>query len=287
MHVILGGTGHIGSALAVRLLASGEQVTVVTRDEGKAAAWRARGASVAIVDVHDTATLRKLLAPGRRLFLLNPPAAPSTDTEVEERRSSHAILSAVEGTDLERVVAASTYGAQPGTNIGDLGVLHEMEQGLATMRVPAAVLRSAYYMSNWDHALESARTEGKVHTFFPVDFVLPMVAPQDIAERAAELMLEGAGQGAVHHVEGPTRYSPADVAAAFASALGRDVKAEEIPPSAWIDAMKTIGFSDRAAASFAGMTRAALAATYPDVSEVTRGSTSLTRYVADLVAASR
>ena len=44
---------------------------------------------------------------GKRAFLLNPPAAPSSDTDVEERATVAAIVEALEGSGLEKVVAAS------------------------------------------------------------------------------------------------------------------------------------------------------------------------------------
>ena len=40
MHIILGGTGHMGSATARALLDKGEPVTIVTRDPSKGAGWR-------------------------------------------------------------------------------------------------------------------------------------------------------------------------------------------------------------------------------------------------------
>jgi hypothetical protein len=46
-------------------------------------------------------------------------------------------------------------------------------------------------MSNWDAAVESARKDGEVPSFFPVDFPLPMVAPRDLGRIAARLMTEG------------------------------------------------------------------------------------------------
>jgi hypothetical protein len=60
---------------------------VVTRDPSKVAGLRQDGADVAIADVHDVEALRRIFDQGRRLFLLNPPAAPSSDTAAEERRS--------------------------------------------------------------------------------------------------------------------------------------------------------------------------------------------------------
>ncbi len=44
MHVVLGGTGHIGSALAQTLLDQREPVLVVTRRPDAAHAWTQRGA---------------------------------------------------------------------------------------------------------------------------------------------------------------------------------------------------------------------------------------------------
>ncbi|WP_200887392.1 NAD-dependent epimerase/dehydratase family protein [Sphingomonas sp. ERG5] len=44
MYIILGGTGHVGSAAAKALLARGEAVTIVTHDKDKGAALnRPRG----------------------------------------------------------------------------------------------------------------------------------------------------------------------------------------------------------------------------------------------------
>jgi uncharacterized protein YbjT (DUF2867 family) len=93
-------------------------------------------------------------------------------------------------SSLEKIVAESTYGAQPGSQIGDLGVLYEMEQQIAAQSIPFSIIRAAYYMSNWDFSLQSAKHDGVIHTFFPTDFALPMVAPRDIGQLAARLMTE-------------------------------------------------------------------------------------------------
>jgi uncharacterized protein YbjT (DUF2867 family) len=156
MHIILGGTGHVGSAAADALLARGQAVTIVSRRADKAGPWRQKGAQVALVDVHDAAALHQVFRQGNRLFLLNPPAPPSTDTAAEERKSLASIFRALEGSGLEKIVALSTYGAQPGSRIGDLGVLYEMEQGLANQPVPATIIRAAYLMSNWEMSLPTA-----------------------------------------------------------------------------------------------------------------------------------
>ncbi len=259
---------------------------MVTRDARKADAWQQKGAQVAIADVHDTVRLKQIFRQGKRLFLLNPPAPPSTDTAAEERRSLRAILDALDGSGLEKIVAQSTYGAQPGERVGDLAVLYELEQALARQDIPASIVRGAYYMSNWEHALYSAQDEGKVYAYYPADFQLPMVAPQDIGEVAARLLTEPTGQMGLYHVEGPELYSPADVAAAFATALQQPVEAVEIPRDQWEGSLKAVGFSDAAAESMANMTAVTLKG--PELPEKPiRGATSLQSYIADLVAGSQ
>jgi uncharacterized protein YbjT (DUF2867 family) len=285
MHIILGGTGHVGSATARALLRRGEAVTIVSRHAGKAEYGREGQPQVAVADVHDTDALRAVFRRGKRLFLLNPPADPATDTDEVERMRLSSILAALDGSGLEKIVAQSTYGAQPGRQIGDLGVLYEMEQALAAKPIASSIIRAAYYMSNWDTALETARTDGVVHTFFPVDFQLPMVAPEDLGEAAARLMTEPVERTGVHHVEGPRRYSSADVAAAFADALQRPVTAVEVRRERWIETYRSLGFSDAAAASYAGMTAATVGAHFPPLAEVERGTVSLQAYIGALTLA--
>ena len=283
--IVLGATGHVGSAVVGALLGRGESVIAVTHDPGKSEALERRGAQIAVADVHDSDALRDVFRCGRRLFLLNPPAPPSTDTADEERKTLAAILAALEDSGLERIVAESTYGAQPGTRVGDLGVLYEMERALAAGSIPFGVIRAAYYMSNWEAALATARSEGKVRTFYPPDFRLPMVAPDDLGEIAARLLSEEADPSGIHYVEGPERYSSADVAAAFSEALNRDVEAVETPRDGWIPALKGLGFSDAAAESMAHMTTITRESQYEIPDRPLRGRLSLSAYITRLAAA--
>lgn len=281
MHIILGGTGHVGSAVAETLLAEGEPVTVVGHDPGKAAAWEARGARFALADIHDAEALRRIFRTGRRAFLLNPPAPPDLDTDAEERRTVAAILAAVQGAGLEKLVAESTYGARPAERCGDLNTLWDLEHGLAAQPVLFAINRGAYYFSNWAANLAEVREKGVLRTMFDAEFVLPMVAPEDLGRHAAALMTDE--RAGTFFVEGPRRYSPQDVADAFAAALGREVRVETTPRDQWASAFEAMGFSKAAAQSYARMT----AATVDDLElpeDPVRGRVRLEDYVAALVA---
>jgi uncharacterized protein YbjT (DUF2867 family) len=284
MYIILGATGHVGSAVAQSLLDKNEPVTVVLHDAKKGADWQQKGASVAVVDVHDTDKLQAVFQQGKRLFVLNPPAPITTDTVLEERRSVASILAALPGSKLEKIVVESTYGAQPGDRVGDLGVLYELERGLIQTGIPTRIIRAAYYMSNWDMALVTARQTGQVHTLYPAEFKLPMVAPQDLGEVGARLLMEPVEQNGLCYVEGPERYSSADVAAAFADALNKEVNAVETPRETWVSSLQQTGFSKPAAESMAAMTAITLDQTYELPEAPIRGEITLQAYISALVA---
>lgn len=284
MHIILGGTGHVGSAAARALLERGEAVTIVSRSRSKAPDLEARGARVAIADINDVKRVSRIVAQGTCLLLLNPPADPSTDVDAEERRTLAAIFAALDGAKLEKIVAISTYGAQPGKHIADLGALYEMEQELATLPIPGTIVRGAYYMSNWAAQVSSARKAGVIHTFFPADFKLPMVDPVDIGRTAAALMAGPGTSTGTYHVEGPYRYSANDVAAAFARVLERPVEAVEVAQEGWLEALEAVGFSRPAATAFANSFAATLKEPYPSSDVALHGTASLEEYVSALAA---
>jgi uncharacterized protein YbjT (DUF2867 family) len=114
-----------------------------------------------------------------------------------------------------------------------------------------------------------------------------MVAPEDLGQVATRLLREPREHTGLHYVEGPTTYSSAEVAAAFATALNKPVQAVETPRAQWVAALTQRGFSARAAEAMAAMTARTLAQhNYPPTAPV-RGTTTLQAYVTHLVQASQ
>ncbi|YCI06830.1 NmrA family NAD(P)-binding protein (plasmid) [Ensifer sp. D2-11] len=286
MFIVIGANGHVGSAVVTTLLNGGHPVTAVLHSRGSVASWRKRGAQTAVVDVRDSDELSAVFRTGTRAFLLNPNADVSTDTDREEHATVRSIVAALDEAGLEKVVVASTYGAQPGERCGDLNVLYDFEQALAAQPIPATVQRGAYYMSNWDNLLDAAK-DGVLPTMLPADMKIPMVAPADLGKAAARHLLEPPHDHDVHYVEGPERYSPQDVANAFAAALGNPVRVEVTPRDQWIAAYRELGFSAAAAESYARMTAVSVDSGFAMSEPFDRGETTLEDYVGALVAKSR
>jgi uncharacterized protein YbjT (DUF2867 family) len=286
MYIIMGGTGHVGSATAEVLLERGEQVIIVTRSAAGASKWRKRGAEIAEAKVEDVSSLHAAFQRGRRAFLLNPPADPTTDTDLVERRRVANILAALEGSGLEKVVAESTGGAQRGERIGDLSVLWELEEGLRNQPIPAAINRAAYYMSNWDGLLDSVRNAGKLPTMFPPDLAIPMAAPRDLGEAAANRLTSSLDDVGIRYIEGPRSYTSNEVAKAFAHALGRSVEVDVTPREKLKDAFLGMGFSAAAAESYARMIANSIDNGFDISDDPLRGKTTLEAYIQNLVVTS-
>ena len=283
MYVIMGGTGHVGSATAAALLARGEQVAIVTHDANRAGEWLREGAETVEANVNEVASLRAAFRRGSRALLLNPNADTSADTDAVERRTVANILSALNGSGLEKVVAASTGGAQPGDRIGDLSVLWELEEGLRRQPIPAAINRGAYYLSNWDSQLDAVRKTGTLQTMYPADLLIPMVAPLDLGEIAAQRLVSTPDDIGIRYVGGPRRYSSADVAKAFSQALGAPVGVDVIPRDEWKEAFQGLGFSEAAADSYARMTAVSLDGGFDMPDDALRGATTLEAHIRDLL----
>jgi NAD(P)H dehydrogenase (quinone) len=109
-----------------------------------------------------------------------------------------------------------------------------METALRGLGLPLTLLRPGWFIDNaaWDVA--SARETGVIKSFLlPTEKKFPMVAARDIGAVAAELIQQDWSGTRVIELEGPYRVSPNDLAKAFASVLGKPVRAEAVPRETW------------------------------------------------------
>lgn len=280
MYVVLGASGNVGSEVLAALEPTGEKLIAVVHGQQQADAIAGGNIEPVVVDLADADALRTVLQRGRRAFLLNPPGNPGGDAEADELRTARAIAAALDGSGLEKVVVASTYGARPQSGVGDLGVLHEVERLVAESGIPCAINRGAYYFTNLDMLLEPAQ-QGSVPTAFPAELPLPMASPVDLGTAAADRLVGPLDDTGIVHVEGPERYSFADVAAAFAAALRRPVAVATTPREQWEESFRAVGFSPETARSYAQMTAATI--DDPELpANPRRGRVTLQQHVANL-----
>ncbi|MDR5734500.1 NmrA family NAD(P)-binding protein [Caballeronia sp. LZ025] len=233
MYAITGITGQVGGALANALLEAGQRVRAVVRDARKGDAWRARGCEVAVATMTDADALAQAFEGAHGVFILLPPEFDPAPGFPEAREVIDAIVAAVSRAKPRRIVCLSTIGAQAAQE--NLLTQHTLlQEALASQPIPVAFLRPGWFMENsaWD--VQSAREEGIVHSFLqPLDRAIPMIATGDIGKAAAKLLQEAWQGHRIIELEGPKRVSPDDIARAFATALGKPVRAQPVPRDTW------------------------------------------------------
>lgn len=166
-------------------------------------------------------------------FFLNSRRQGKDDPEPgypEARRVIAAVHEAIERARPGRVAYLSTIGADADED--NLLIQRTlMEQALATLPMPVTFLRPGWFLDNaaWD--VSSAMDDGVVRSFLAPP--IAMVAAQDVGRTAAVLIRESWEGVRVVRLEGPSRVSPNDIAAAFSAAIGHPVRAEIVAREQW------------------------------------------------------
>ena len=233
MYAITGITGQVGGALGNALLDQGLPVRAVVRDADKGASWAARGCDVALADMNDATALTAAFAGANAVFILPPSEFDPMPGYKQARETIDAIVAALIAACPAKVLCLSTIGADAmQDNLLTQRTL--IEQALSDLPIPVTFLRPGWFLENalWDVA--SARNDGVIHSFLmPLDKPVAMVATRDIGALAATLIQEDWTGNRFVELEGPRRISPNDLAAAFARALARPVRAEIVARDSW------------------------------------------------------
>ena len=240
MYAVTGITGKVGGAVAQSLLAAGEKVRAVVRDEAKGRPWADKGCEVAVAEIGDAEALTAAFAGVDGVFLMTPPNYDPEPGFPETQANARAIETAIAAARPGKLVFLSTVGAQSAEpNLLNNSKL--TEEMLRRAPVPVAFLRAAWFMENaaWD--VEAARS-GVIASFLqPLDHAIPMVATADIGATAAALLQESWTGVRVVELEGPRRYAAADIGLAFAATLGREVRMEPVPRDTWEQLFRSQG----------------------------------------------
>lgn len=244
MYAVTGITGQVGGAMAHALLDAKRPVRAIVRNADKAAAWATQGCEVAMATMDDADALAKAFSGAEGVFILPPNAFDPSPGFPEARAVIAAVTQALSRARPARVVCLSTIGAQARQpNLLTQRTL--MEEALSVLPIPITFLRPAWFMENFAWDVGSAKDTDVIQSFLqPLDKPIPMVATVDIGRLAAELIQEEWEGNRIVELEAERRYSPSDVAATFASILGRPVRAEAVPREMWEALFRSQGMKD-------------------------------------------
>jgi len=242
MFVIAGASGRTGKVVAETLLSKGQQVRVVVRDVGKAAALRERGAEVVRASLDDAAGLELALKGAVGFYTLLPEdLGAAAEFHPHRRRMADAMAAAVRASGVPHVVFLSgTPAALPDGN-GPARDVRYAEDALRAAARKVTILRASFFLENVFAALPPAKHEGIYPNFHPsADFAFPTVATRDIGKVAARCLLEPPAASEVIDLLGP-EYSVRDLARGLGKALGKNLQVVDVPTLAQVDALTRAG----------------------------------------------
>ncbi|MES2063826.1 MAG: NmrA family NAD(P)-binding protein [Bacteroidota bacterium] len=282
MHIITGASGRVGSAVVANLIKKGEKVRGIIHDEKKAGKLKKLGAEVAVADALNLHALTKAMQGGSTLFAITPETGKTDDVIADTKNILENYHGAVAASGIQKVVGLSSVGAQLGQNSGNLYMSYLLERAFNGLDVQSTFIRPAYYFSNWMMYLPAIKEQGVLASFYPVDMKIAMVSPTDVAQYAADLLTKNDDNSKVYELLGPGYYSTQDVADAFADALGKAVKAQQIPRDEWNKTLKKTGFSPDGIKNFIEMTELVIAGKTDAEAKgatVLKASTTLQQYI--------
>ena len=254
MFLVAGVSGNTGSKVADLLLAKGEEVRVLVRDEAKGAAWKAKGCEVAVGSLEDVDFVSKSFEGIASAYLLLPPAMGAEDPVAHGKKVIDGYVEALSQNDhLETIAFLSSLGAQyDKLPMGLIDISAYAESKLLGVNAQFFFLRAAYFMENWLGNLAQMQN-GTLPTFLRESFPVQMVSTQDIAEAAVEALLDPTKPWDVIQIAGPEQYNSWDVAAAFGKALGKQVKVETLPVENMVEIMGQWGVPPKLAGAMQTM----------------------------------
>jgi uncharacterized protein YbjT (DUF2867 family) len=255
MFVVVGATGNTGSAVADTLLSQKQSVRVVVRSADKGAAWKAKGAEIAVASLDDVPALAKAFESAKGVYLLVPPNYGAAAWLADQRARMDRVAEAVKKSDISHVVFLSSVGGHIAEGTGPIKAARYGEQMLGAVAKNLTVLRPCYFMDNWAPVLGAAKAQGVLPTFIAPMAKIPMISTKDIGRVGAEQLMAGGKGKQIMELAGPEEYSPEQVAAALSQILDRGVLAQHAPLSAVGPTFKSFGFSDEAAKLFEEMYR--------------------------------
>lgn len=256
---ITGATGHIGGAIAERLLKAGHKVRAVGRSSDKLAPLTAKGAEARVGDQADTGFLTEAFTGADAVFAMIPPNPAAPDLRAEQRNFATAIKEAVEAADVKRVVALSSLGAEHSSGTGPIAGLHEFETILkAVPNLGIVALRPTYFMENFLYSIPMIKNAGFNGGFVLAATTIPMIATRDIAVVAAEYLAEPVFEGmTVRELLGPKDHTFAEATWILGTAIGKpDLAYVDLSKEDYKNGLLDAGFSESAADTYIEMEKA-------------------------------
>jgi uncharacterized protein YbjT (DUF2867 family) len=223
-YVITGGAGHISKPLASALLKAGHTVTVIGRNAEHLKPLTDLGAIAATGSVEDDAFLKATFAGADAAYLMIPPKYDVTgDWKQWIGSIGKKYAAAIKDSGIKHAVLLSSIGAHLPEGCGPVSGLYFAEKELKTLTdVNLLFLRPSYFYYNLLANTSLVKQAGIIGSNFGGgDFKLVLTDTSDIADVAADALLNLSFKGHSHLYISSDVRSTDEIASVLGAAIGK------------------------------------------------------------------
>lgn len=220
--VVTGSLGNISKPLAEKLIAAGHSVTVVSSKADKTAQIEAIGAKAAIGSVEDVAFLTKTFTGADAVYTMVPPNFGASNWKKYIANIGENYSEAIHAAGIKNVVNLSSMGAHMPEGCGPVSGLFFVEKALNALEVVNVKhLRPGFFYTNFLANVGMVKHMGIIGGNYGENATLVIVHPEDIAEVAAEELLNLSFKGkSVRYIVSDEKTTQ-EVATTLGTAVGK------------------------------------------------------------------
>lgn len=234
MILIVGGSGTLGHLLAVKLLAAGQPVQIMSRTPSNVGVLRAEGAEVVEGDLLDRDSLQRacegvvtVVAAAHSIMGRGANASVHVDGAGHCR-----LIDAAKAAGVDRFVYVSVHEADPAyRRVPFFRIKHDVEQYLKASGLAYTILRPTAFMDLHAHVLigKAILDKGKVVLFGHGDRPRNFVAASDVAQVAFLVVGDPSLANQTIDIGGPENLSNNDVVRLYERRRGSPARVVHAP----------------------------------------------------------
>lgn len=244
--------GHVGRHVASMMIRAGVRPLLLARNPQKIPHHLRRHSEVVQADSTDPQQVVAATRAVDAIYWVDP-STVSSDPLADYAMATRAVVEAVAANGISRVIFQSSVGAEKRHGVGEIDGLAHTEVALDDLSADVTHLRCGYFFTNLLMDIDAVR-QGQLQTVLPLDQAISWVAPRDVAEVAAHMLLSPEWHGhRVQAVHGPQDLSWQQVAEVLAAHVGHPVRVQRMSDSAMCKQYRTAGMSPKMADALLGM----------------------------------
>jgi uncharacterized protein YbjT (DUF2867 family) len=189
--VLTGSLGNITKPLAIKLIKSGQQITIISSKADKQKDIEALGAIAAIGTLEDVDFLTNTFKGADAVYCMMPPNFSEIDQTEYYSRLGRNYATAISKSNVKRVVELSSYGAHLEKGTGYIVGSNKVEKILNALNdVSITHIRPGYFYYNLFNFIKMIQATGKMMANYGDGDKLALVSPIDIATAIANTIIK-------------------------------------------------------------------------------------------------